>query len=145
MKLHQILEGKGLSLNAIHYSNKENLTFLDPTKHGTGIRGAERKRQQAYPKEFNSDRIYLYMEGAKKEPGLGNVKYKVEVKNVYDMNKDPDGIKAIAKEMAQEKSGAIDTNLIATIFENIILKKGYGGYFSKKDKIIVYFKKIKIN
>jgi len=144
MKLKHLFENNGINIKGIHYSNNSNLITLDPSKHGTGILGAERKRARDYPKLFNKDRIYFYTDGGKKEPGLGNNKYEANLLRVYDMISDKDNLGKKAKEKSQEISGMVDNNLTATLFENLILEKGYNGYFNKKAKIIVYFKKIDV-
>ena len=145
MKLQQLFEGRGINLIGYHYSHNANLDYLDPKKHGTGIRGAERTRARDYPEYYNKERVYLYSDPNKKESGLGNNKYKAKLIKVYDMVSDPDGLKKKAQVKAQEISGVVaDMNLAATLFENMILEKGYNGYYNKKAGIIIYFKKVDV-
>ncbi len=88
---------------------------------GQGIRGAEKKRGSmpvisAYPDK-----------GFKKEVGLGNVEYIVDVKEetLYDANNDPLGFKEKA-----DYEGRLDFNK----YESLIKGAGYVGYYTPTAK-----------
>jgi hypothetical protein len=148
---HIIMESKGLTMTAIHFSNKKNLTEIDAAKHGNGIVGAERTRARDYSEYYNKNRVYFYKKDSnfKKESGLGNNEYVVTLMKIYDMNKDKDKLKKEAIEQSKkiqglEKDSTIyDKNLAATLFENIIKKRGHDGFWDSKSNIIIYFRSVK--
>jgi len=149
---HIIVESTGLTMPAIHFSNKKNLTEIDAKKHGNGIIGGERKRARDYPEYYNKHRVYFYKKNSnfKKEPGLGNNEYTVTLSKIYDMNKDKDNLKKKAIEQTknilglEKDSVTYDRSLAATLFENIIKSSGHNGLWDSKSNIIIYFKSIKI-
>lgn len=141
----ELFEARGETLVGIHFSNKDDLRLLDASKHGEGIRGAERKRMVAYPELYNKDRVYFYVkdEFKRKEPGLGRYAYEATLKNLYDMSRDPEKLRREALEKSKDQNGgfAPDNLLAATIFENLVLENGYDGYFNKG--IIIYFSDVR--
>ncbi|MFA7087582.1 MAG: hypothetical protein WC145_13015, partial [Aliarcobacter sp.] len=114
------------SVRLFHWGNQSGLTSLDPSKHGTGIRGAESKRRENDPKNY-VPRIYFGMNegGYVKEPRLSNNKYEASVKldELYDFGSDPDGFKA----KAYEKAGPYAHDDAITLAEKMISDAGYKG------------------
>lgn len=115
----------------IHWSGIEGLTSLDPSKHGTGISGAESKRKNEDPENW-VDRTYYAIQGGgyTKEPGLGSYQYTTNIpaKNLYDITADPDGFIGKAKTIVAENPFA---NLI-NVTEKLISENGYIGYTSNR-------------
>lgn len=113
---------------------KADVGMLEVEKAGTGIKGAESKRGSmkvisAYPNK-----------GFKKEPGLGNNEYVIDVPKtrMYDVNADPMKL----KDQAQEASGSgkmVDgkfvsdsTRLDMNKLEQLIKDVGFDGYYTPK-------------
>ncbi len=96
---------------------------------GTGIKGAEKKRGSmrvisAYPDK-----------GFKKEVGLGNVEYVIDVRaeDLYDANNDPSGFKAKATVPTGEQGGKpIGGRLDFNKLESLIKGAGFVGYYTPK-------------
>lgn len=123
----------------VHYSNKPGLNELDPSFHGTGIRGEEAKRKKAYP-DLYKDRIYVGLEGYNKEKGLLNNKYDINVDDelLYDQADDPDGLISIAA--AESETG--DIQEIRTRFEKLVSDRGYLGIRSEEGNMATIFSRI---
>jgi len=139
-----LFETKGETLIGLRFSHKDDLSFFDSSKHGGGIRGAERKRLAAHPELYNSNRVYFYIEDdfRRKEPGLGRYAYRAILPNLYNSKADPLRLKKQALEKSKElNSGYLDNLLAATLFENLILENKFDGYFDRG--VIIYFKDAK--
>ena len=123
--------------NAMHWSNVEGLDTLDPSKHGTGISGGERKRKVAYPHIY-VDRIYIGIEPYEKEPRLPDNVYKMEIDTdlLYDVQDDPE---RLIEDAARDSSGADET---FTRFESIVKGRGYLGILDSDTGVVVVFYEI---
>lgn len=113
-----------------HWSRQEGLTQLDPSRHGTGIAGAESRRKANDPENWVDRTYYGIGVGAAggyvKEPGLGPQQYTASIQpnELYDINVDPDGIREVA--VAESKRTGGDA---VSIFERTIKDSGYSGYW----------------
>jgi len=119
------------SLRFRHFG-KENVAVLDVGKAGTGIKGAEAKRNAM-------DVISAYPDtGFKKEPGLGSVEYVIDVPKslMYDVNADPLNLKALAQEsggsfkMVDGKMVPTSTRLDPNKLDELIKEAGYAGFYT---------------
>ena len=120
-----------------HWSSKPDLKVLDPTFHGTGIRGAESKRREQWP-QYYVDRIYFGTGKYKPEVGLGQYKYTIEVNSddLYNMAKDPKEF--AAKSVDQQKVFNV------TKMEKLIKRAGYLGAFNPEHPVVAIFKPIRV-
>lgn len=79
-----------------HYTTRKLVT-VDPSFHGEGISGNERKRKANDPDNW-VDRAYFYVEGSEPEAVFqGMQKYRADLPanaKIYDMANDPDGLSA---------------------------------------------------
>ncbi|QII84171.1 hypothetical protein G3T20_05315 [Bordetella hinzii] len=119
----------------VHYSNQADLAQTDPSKHGTGYKGAERQRKEAYP-DLYVDRTYFGIVGVEKpyvrESGLGSHAYHttMDSADLYDFAGDPDGLGAQA--MAEAKQDPDTFHLFTrrqSIYERMVRDAGYKGYY----------------
>jgi ADP-ribose pyrophosphatase YjhB (NUDIX family) len=113
--------GKSEHVELEHYSRHEGLKEIDPSKHGSGEAGAERKRK-THPDW--QDRSYFYEKGSKPEPRLEGLPHKYTVKvpkgKIYDLKSDRDGHRT----KAQNEYGFVDH----TKMERNIKEAGWHGY-----------------
>lgn len=122
-----------------HWSGKEGLGEIDPAFYGTGLKGAERARKVADPKNW-TDRSYFGVKdsGYVPEAGLGTVRYSVDIpyKNLYDFNNDPLRLFSEAKKLKGDHT---------SIYEKLIKEKGYRGYYVNsptKGNVVAMFDKV---
>src|SRR5512139_1352413 len=86
-------------MDALHFSSKPDIAVLRPERHGTGVRGAERKRKEQHPDSY-LNRVYLYetCEGrpVMREHSVQSQRYCYRTilrgERFYDLDADPDGI-----------------------------------------------------
>jgi hypothetical protein len=118
-----------------HFSNDPNLQMLDPTRYGTGIKGAEAERLREYAGGVK-DRSYVYLgePGAvSPESGLGVNRYRGESQNLYDITKDPLSFRALARESnrtpftAKYNAGITHPLQEANDYERLVKEYGYEG------------------
>ena len=122
------------SVPFVHFSNKENLTQLDPRFYGTGIKGAEAKRLVG--QDDIRPRSYFYTDrpDVRPEQGLGSHKYQGVAEDIYPLHEDPAGYSAIAKQKAIDPymmsmgREVIDTPTHLNELERLIKQAGYKGY-----------------
>jgi hypothetical protein len=126
-----------------HWSNQDNLTQTDPTKHGTGFAGAEMKSKQAYPELF-LPRTYAGYGNYQREWGLGGNRYKIRVpgNRLYDAWEDPLKIYPSMEEV--EKMGYHDAAAQRLIYENRIKDAGFAGFVSSKFGAAAIFEPMKV-
>ena len=111
-----------------HFSDKV-VGALKVEFFGTGIKGAEKARGSmqvisAYPDK-----------GFKKEVGLGQVEYVIDVaqEDLYDANNDPSGFKAKATVATGTQGGKpIGGRLDINKFERLVKGAGFVGYYTPK-------------
>ena len=133
------------TVRAVHYGRAADLNELDPTYHGSGIRGAEAERKAEAP-ELYEPRTYVGLPGYQKESGLGPNKYEFEVdtETLYDFNNDPDGLYAEAqKEIEEGGKYKASRNAIISRMEQLVKERGYKGYRSGTSAAIFGKTKVK--
>ena len=118
-----------------HFSNDPNLQLVDPTRYGTGIKGAEAGRLRDFAGGVK-DRSYFYLgePGAiSPEPGLGTSRYRGESSNLYDITKDPLEFRTLAREAnrtpftARANAGITSPLQEANDYERLVKEYGYEG------------------
>ena len=118
-----------------HYSNEPNLQLIDPTRYGTGIKGAEAERLMHFPGGVR-DRSYFYLgePGAvAPEAGLGGNRYRGESSSLYDITQDPLDFKLLAREAnrtpftARANAGVTYPLQEANDYERLVKEYGYEG------------------
>ena len=118
-----------------HFSNDPNLQFLDPTRYGTGIKGAEAERLREGMGGVR-DRSYVYLGEpgtVSPESGLGVNRYRGESQNLYDITKDPLSFRALAREAnrtpftAKYNAGITHPLQEANDYERLVKEYGYEG------------------
>lgn len=118
----------------VHYSNKPDLTELDPRFYGTGIKGAEAARLKNAPDIRPRSYIYTDRPDVRPEAGLGSHKYSGVAEDIYPLHEDPAGYSAIAKTkaidpyMMQFGREVIDQPTHLNELERLIKSAGYKGY-----------------
>ena len=120
----------------VHYSSKPGLTELDPSKYGTGMKGAEARRLADAPDI--KDRSYFYVDkGAntmRPESGVGGNKYQGKASGIYNLAQDPQGFIEGTREasnnpyLAQQGIIQRDKDLHTNNVERAIKDAGYSGY-----------------
>jgi hypothetical protein len=117
-----------------HYSSSSGLEVLDPSFHGTGMRGQEARRRINQSAEYKQ-RLYAYQSGTSPEPGLGPFKYRVTVPRdqIYNLDADPLGlvqkVSSLTRVVGYEGSTPIVRPLAQdealTTLENAVVGAGY--------------------
>lgn len=123
-------------ITLVHYSNQADLAQTDPDKHGTGYKGAERQRRDAFP-DLYVNRTYFGITGIdnpyQRESGLGTNVYHatVDSADLYDMRADPDGLYPQAREESRrtDLNGIENWTRTESIYEAMIRDAGYKGYY----------------
>ena len=123
-----------------HYSGQERLTELDPTKMGQmdetgqtiGLRNSN-FRQGAPAIPYTSFGLNVgHPKGYKKEQGLGDIEYtaKIPVNRIYDIETDPDFLRAERDRMAQEQNiPPMDRKSRDDMLSQLMKDAGYAGFF----------------
>ena len=123
-----------------HFSNDPNLRATDPSKYGTGIKGAEAERLRDYPGAVR-DRSYFYMGEpgtVAPEPGLGVNRYRGEASSLYDITQDPLNFQKLARESnrtpftAKYNQGITHPLQDANDIERLVKEYGYQGMANPK-------------
>lgn len=107
-----------------HFSNLTDLTRTDPSKYGTGIKGAEDKRLRMADALRN--RTYFYTNPASREAGLGPNQYSADMTSLYDVNADPDRLRQLARNYNQYQ-GIVDDVAATNAVERMSNQAGYEG------------------
>lgn len=128
-----------------HWSDQPNLTYLDPSYYGRGLKGDEALRvQQGAPL-----RSYYYTQNIVPEAGLGPNQYftDVDAAKLYDLRADPEGIyaDALARFTTPDRQtdlgtiqGIVDRQGAATAAELELVKRGYLGYVGDNSSAAVF-------
>ena len=118
-----------------HFSHNPDLQMLDPTRYGTGIKGAEAERLRDFAGGVK-DRSYVYLGEpgtVSPESGLGVNRYRAESQNLYDITKDPLSFRALARESnrtpftAKVNAGITSPLQEANDYERLVKEYGYEG------------------
>jgi hypothetical protein len=106
-----------------HWSTQSDLKVIDPTFHGTGLRGAESKRKEQYP-QYWIDRSYFGTNEYKPEMGLGPYKYvtNIDPKRLLNFSNPPENL----AKRAYDDYGVYNP----TKLEKIAKKAGYIGAYN---------------
>jgi hypothetical protein len=121
-------------MNFVHFSNKPDLTHLDPNMYGTGIKGQEAARLKSAPDIRPRSYIYTDRPDVRPEAGLGSHKYSGVAEDMYPLHEDPAGFSSIAKMkaidpyMMQFGREVIDQPTHLNELERLIKAAGYKGY-----------------
>jgi hypothetical protein len=121
-------------INFVHFSNKPDLTHLDPNMYGTGIKGQEAARLKSAPDIRPRSYIYTDRPDVRPEVGLGSHKYSGVAEDMYPLHEDPAGFSAIAKTKAIDPymmsmgREVIDQPTHLNELERLIKAAGYKGY-----------------
>lgn len=107
-----------------HFSNIADLTRTDPSKYGTGIKGAEDQRLRMADALRN--RTYFYTNPASREAGLGPNQYTADMTSLYDVNADPDRLRQLARNYNQYQ-GIVDDVAATNAVERMSNQAGYEG------------------
>jgi len=107
-----------------HFSNITDLTRTDPSKYGTGIKGAEDQRLRMADALRN--RTYFYTNPASREAGLGPNQYTADMTSLYDVNADPDRLRQLARNYNQYQ-GIVDDVAATNAVERMSNQAGYEG------------------
>jgi hypothetical protein len=122
------------SVPFVHFSNKANLSYLEPQMYGTGIKGQEAARLKSAPDIKPRSYIYTDRPDVRPEAGLGSHKYSGVAEDMYPLHEDPAGFSAIAKMkaidpyMMQFGREVIDQPTHLNELERLIKAAGYKGY-----------------
>jgi hypothetical protein len=112
------------SMTGYHFSNRPDLMQTDPTRYGTGIKGAEADRLMLADALRN--RTYFYNNPQSKEAGLGPNQYEADLQNMYNPMQDPDKLKALSRQY-NNYQGIVDKDASANALERIAREAGYEG------------------
>ena len=132
--------GTSIKSPLTHFSNEPGLTFIDPRKYGTGIKGAEADRLMNYPGAVR-DRSYFYMGEpgtVLPEPGLGLNRYRGEASSLYDITQDPLDFRVLAREAnrtpytSRANQGVTYPLQEANDMERLVSEYGYQGMANPK-------------
>ena len=118
----------------VHFSNHPNISRLEPSAYGSGIKGKEAARLKDAPDI--KPRSYFYVKGdnVRPEQGLGAHQYEGVAENIYPLHEDPAGFSAKARDLARDpyfaKMGVeiIDQPKHLNELERQIKNAGYSGY-----------------
>ena len=118
-----------------HFSHSPDLSMLDPTRYGTGIKGREMERLMETQNPV-IERSYFYTgdpANVKPEPGLGRYRYGTTGESLYDVSEDPLGFRVLAQEAnrtpwtAIANKGMPSPSQAQTDVERLIKEYGYEG------------------
>ena len=117
-----------------HFSHSSNISRLEPSLYGSGIKGAEASRLKDAPDIKPRSYIYVSKENVRPEQGLGPHRYEGVAENMYPLHEDPAGFSAKARELAKDpyftKMGVeiVDQPKHLNELERQIKNAGYSGY-----------------
>lgn len=112
------------SATGYHWSNAPDLTQTEPSKYGSGIKGAEANRLKLAG--ALRDRTYFYTNPQMREAGLGSNQYSADLNNLYDISADPDKLRQTARNFNQY-NGIVDPNAMTNAYERMSNQAGYEG------------------
>jgi hypothetical protein len=115
------------SVVGIHYSRQPR-TNLTGYYYGTGLAGAEKQRLEGTSDDRLRNRIHFYVDegqGVRPESGVGGNVHSVNLNNLYNVNKDPLGLRVIAEAIA----GRDESGLWFNTVESTIIDSGFDGVY----------------
>lgn len=118
-----------VALDAIHWSNTDGLTELDPQKYGTNHKGGEWKRVMGFkPSDPRRQRLSVYIKGTPFESRPESMiareaRYGVRLTNMYPMDDDPRDFRG---KFANIQSDTAFWNAV----EKAVVDGGFDGWFS---------------
>jgi hypothetical protein len=127
--------GTTTSETLTHFSHNPELTFLDPSRYGQGIKGKEMERLLESENPV-MQRSYAYVgdpSKVRKEPGLGIFQYLGESQGLYNFAADPLDFRKLAIESSRVpytskyNKGIPDPSQAFTDVERMIKEYGYTG------------------
>lgn len=139
--------GTTFSETLTHFSNRPDLTFLDPSRYGQGIKGREMERLLGTENPV-MERSYAYIGDPSKvraEPGLGIYKYGAESQGLYNLFADPLAFRALAMESSRTpftskyNQGIPDTGQAFTDVERMAKEYGYEGAANPEQGTAILF------
>lgn len=116
-----------VTVTGYHYS-REPRRRLSSSFYGTGLKGAERTRLERADAQDIRPRLHFYVDignGVRPESGVGGSVHKLEMRNLYDANKDELGL----VKNAQPKDDEPRTNA----WERAIIEAGFDGYVARNE------------
>lgn len=127
-----------------HFSNKSDLSLLDPSMYSTGIRGAEARRLNETINPVQ-DRSYAYKGGIGEvtpEPGLGPYPYQMQVPGLYDINADLEKLGLLStvrnttSNLSPYNRGLLDPQQRLTDLERLTKEYGYSGLLDPNKAVL---------
>ena len=151
--LRSIQQRAGESLPVEHYSRSGSMTETDPSKYGSGAKGMERERLAA--PGAKRERTFFYEAGGKPEEVVVSqapYKYKGIAEGLYDFDKDPQGLRKLARvkntspATAKYNAGVLDEEGMANDMERMIYERGFKGYVTGKQgsRVVVSFDPVSV-
>lgn len=117
-----------------HFGKVPDLGELDPAMSGTGIAGADIRRRDSDPDNWVNRTYYGIALGQpggyRRETGLGQNLYRVDVpfEKLYDMARDPDGLRPQRSELSGWDNAA-------SVFERRVKEAGYLGFWANNAQL----------
>jgi hypothetical protein len=139
--------GTTFSENLTHFSNRPDLTFLDPSRYGQGIKGREMQRLLETENPV-MERSYAYIGDPSKvrpEPGLGVYQYGAEGRGLYNLFSDPLAFRTLATESSRTpftskyNQGIPDPTQAFTDVERMVKEYGYQGAANPEQGTAILF------
>jgi len=126
-----------------HWSNTSGISTTDPSRHGYGAMGQERKARESYPELF-MPRTYMAYGKYKKEPGIGNYMYamKIDGNRVYDREKDPLDLFPYPEQT--RKLDYYDALSQSLIYDCRIIQAGFSGDVVHDANVITVFEPVDV-
>ena len=130
-----------------HFSNVPDLTFLDPSRYGQGIKGREMERLLGTENPV-MERSYAYVGDptqVRAEPGLGIYKYGAESQGLYNLLQDPLAFKKLAIEStrmpftSKYNQGIPNPTQAFTDVERMAKEYGYEGAVNPEQGTAILF------
>jgi hypothetical protein len=124
-----------------HYSHQPNLTRLDPSKYGTGMKGAEAERLAEMP-ELKPRSYFYHGEKIVPESGVGGHKYSGVSERSYSLADDPAGFSAEASlnaydpYLASKGINQFSQKMYYNTLEKKINEAGFSGYHSDNTGLV---------
>ncbi|MEY3670180.1 MAG: hypothetical protein RL258_1576, partial [Pseudomonadota bacterium] len=146
--LIQPAPGTAQSARLTHFSYDPNMKMTDPSRYGTGIKGAEAGRLAGAPDI--RPRTYFYTgENPRPETGLGPFRYGTQA-DLYNIEEDPLSFRALASESlrspftSKANPGMVDPMEATTAAERLVKEYGYPGYMNPEFGAATVFQPLEV-